>query len=272
MFEFSCHTWAFTDLTLPEALGTIARMGFRYVDLGSGSALNISRAAEHPKQTAAEIREDLHVFNLKLSDFYLLLPRISLQDADLREKDLALFKALMPFAVALGTPGITLSPGLFQADEGAQVRTIDALQQMLALAQAANIALSIEPHLDSMAATPEQALALVKAVPGLQITLDWAQMACQGVRPEALQPLLPHVRHVQVRQAAKNHLQTPFARGTIDLQQVLTLLHQAGYDGVICVEYMMAQNWHGMILVDNLAEASHLRDVLREMRDALPTR
>src|SRR5690606_3254243 len=103
MFEFSCHTWAFTDLTLPEALGTIARMGFRYVDLGSGSALNISRAAEYPKQTAAEIQQDLHVFNLKLSDFYLLLPRISLQDADLREKDLALFKALMPFAVALGT-------------------------------------------------------------------------------------------------------------------------------------------------------------------------
>lgn len=271
MIEFSCHTWAFTDLTLPEALGTIARSGFRYVDIGSGPALNVSRAAEHPKQAAAEIVEDLHAFNLKLSDCYLLLPRISLADEERREKDLALFTALMPFAVALGTPGITLSAGLFQADAGAEGRTISALQQMLEVAHGAGLALSIEPHLDSMVATPEQALAMVAAVSGLKLTLDWAQMACQGVRAAEIRPLLPYVRHVHVRQAAKNHLQTPFERGTIDLEQVLRELMAAQYDGVICVEYMMTQNWHGMVLVDNLTEAARLRNALREIRDALLT-
>ena len=49
MTEFSCHTWAFNDLTLPEALGTIARLGFRYVDIGSGASLNAARAAERPQ-------------------------------------------------------------------------------------------------------------------------------------------------------------------------------------------------------------------------------
>lgn len=271
MIEFSCHTWAFTDLTLPEALGTIARMGFRYVDIGSGTTLNISRAAEHPKHAAAEILEDLRAFNLKLSDFYLLLPRISLQDDERREKDLTLFKALLPFALALGTPGITLSAGLFQADDTAQARTIAALQHMHQQAQAVGLALSVEPHLDSMAATPEQALALVAAVPGLKLTLDWAQMACQGIRHADIQPLLPHVRHIHLRQAAKNRLQTAFERGTINLQQVMSDLWRAEYRGVVCVEYMMTQNWHGMVLVDNLTEAARLRDALRDIRDGLPT-
>ncbi len=34
MIEFACHTWTFNDLTVPEALGTIARLGFRYADIG----------------------------------------------------------------------------------------------------------------------------------------------------------------------------------------------------------------------------------------------
>ena len=78
MLEFSCHTWAFSDLTLPEALGTIARLGFRYADIGSGSNLNTQRAAEHPRKEAADIQADLKLFNLKVGDLYLLLPRISL--------------------------------------------------------------------------------------------------------------------------------------------------------------------------------------------------
>jgi sugar phosphate isomerase/epimerase len=273
MLEFACHTWAFADLTLMEALGTIARLGFRYVDLGSGSNLNTQRAAENPRQFAAEIRQDLEAFNLKISDLYLLLPRISLADESKRQKDLDLYRALLPFAAALGAPGISLSPGLAQPGEDVEAadRVVAALREMVNLGKSAGLRVSIEPHLDSMAQTPEQALKLVKDVPGLSLTLDWAHMVCQDIFHEDILRLLPHVKHLQVRQAARAQLQTPFEQGRIDIQRLVADLIAAGYDGIICVEYMNTPGWHGMLPVNAIQETTRMRDALRAARDGLKT-
>lgn len=269
MIEFACHTWAFNDLTLPEALGTIARLGFQHVDIGTGTNFNAARAAASPAQVAAEINDDLRAFNLQLSDLYLMLPRISLADEEKREKELELYRALLPFAAALHPPGITLSPGLMQsaeADPEAETRTLDILREMTQQGKDAGLRVSIEPHLDSMAHTPEAALKWVEAVPGLELTLDWAHMVCQGIAQADIVALLPHTRHVQLRQAAKGRLQTPMDKGRIDTQQVMDDLRAAGYDGVVCVEYMNTPGWHGMMAVDTLAESVHLRDALRAAR------
>lgn len=267
MIEFSCHTWAFNDLTLMEALGTIARMGFRRVDIGSGQNFNVQRA--DPRRAAAEIKEDLRAFNLQVSDLYLMLPRISLADEDKRQKDLDLYRTLLPFAGALGTPGITLSPGLVHPadDTEAHDRVVAALREMVSRGKDAGLRVSIEPHLDSMASTPEAALALVEAVPGLEITLDWAHMICQGIKHEAILGLIPHTRHVQIRQAAKNQLQTVFEKGKLDLSRIVFDLQTANYDGVICVEYMNTPGWHGMVAVDAIVESAKVRDALRAARD-----
>src|SRR5690606_4665815 len=109
---------------------------------------------------------------------YLMLPRISLDDEEKRQNEINLFKSLLPFAAALGTPGVTLSPGLVHPaeDEEAGDRTVAALREMVRAGQAAGLQVSVEPHLDSMASTPEAALKLVNDVPGLMITLDWAHM------------------------------------------------------------------------------------------------
>lgn len=269
MIEFSCHTWAVSDLTLTEALGTIARLGFRYADIGSGPNLNAPRAAADPLRAAAEIKGDLALFNLKLSDLYLLLPRISLADDDKRQKDLDLYRALLPFAQALGTPGITLSPGLAHpaADADARDRTVAALREMLRLGQDAGLRVSVEPHADSMAQTPDDALRLLKDVPGLALTLDWAQLVAQGAAEADIRTLLPHTRHIQIRQAAKGKPQTPFEGGRVDAARVLDALYHADYRGVVCVEYMNAP---GFAPVDALFESARMRDALRAARDALP--
>ena len=69
-------------------------------------------------------------------------------------------------------------------------------------------------------------------MPGLEITLDWAQMVYQNAKPEAIRDLLPQTRHVQIRQASPKHLQTPFDKGKIDFAagdgRSAT---PAGYDG-----------------------------------------
>ncbi len=271
--QIAFHTWGLTDLTLSEALGTIARMGFRWVDLGSGQNFNAAKAAANPARAAEEIVEDLTLFNLKISDLYLMLPRISAAEEDKRQKELELFRALLPFAAALTTPGITVSPGLAHPpeDEAAWERTAAALREMVSAAQAYALPLSIEPHLDSMAPTPALALKLIEAVPGLRITLDWAHMVCQDIFHDDIITLLPHARHVQVRQAARKQLQTPFERGRIDLGRVLEALDAASYAGAVCIELMNIPGWHGMMKVDPLREGLKLRDALLAARAARQT-
>lgn len=272
--EFACHTWAFNNLDLSEALGTVARMGFRYVDLGSGPHLETARVARDPRGAAAAIRRDLVQFNLKLSDIYLMLPRISLADDEKRQRDIDLFRALLPFVVALDAPGVTLSPGLTHPrdDTEAMDRTVAALREMVSAARAAtpatHLAVSIEPHMDSMAQHPEAALKLLGQVEGLQLTLDWSHLVYQNIDHADIVKLLTHARHVQVRQAAPKKLQTAFNDGRVDAVDVVRLLHEADYNGVVCVEYMQTTGWHGMADVDSVLECSQMRDALREARAA----
>jgi sugar phosphate isomerase/epimerase len=294
MIEFSCQSWAFNDLTLQEALGTIARLGFRYADIGSGPHLNAVKAAADPRRVAAEIVGDLRVYNLKLADVYLMLPRISAPEPEVRAREVEVFKAMVPFIVQIGAPGVTLSPGLAQPPkpipddlegdaraeaeaeaaaevEAVYVRAREALAEMVAAAEG-EFAVSIEPHLDSLAADLGVALRLVEEVDGLKITLDWAHPVCQNVRHEDIVRLLPHARHVQMRQAARGQLQTPFRRGRIKVEEVMEALKAADYAGVVGVEYMKTPGWHGMIEVNTLVEAVAMRDALRDARDNIPPR
>jgi sugar phosphate isomerase/epimerase len=275
MIEFSCHTWAFNDLTLTEALGTIARLGFRYADLGSGAHFNPVKAVADSRRVIADIVADLRVYNLKLADVYLLLPRITLADEDARRYEIEQFKALVPVMKGIGTAGVTLSPGMAVPNpnpdpdsngDPAFERAVEALHEMIDSA-GDDLSISIEPHLDSVAATPERALKLVEAVPGLSITLDWAQFVQQGYSDDDLAPLLPHTRHVQMRQAAKGKLQTAFAAGSIDLPAAMRTLQTADYRGVMCIEYLRStQEVHGMIPVNVVRETVRLRDTLRTAR------
>jgi sugar phosphate isomerase/epimerase len=268
--KISCHTWAFNDLTLPEALGTIARMGFRYVDIGSGTQFNTQRAASEPKKEAADIRADLESFNLDVSDLYLMLPRISLAEADRRSKDIELYKSLVPFAQALGAPGITLSPGLAHPadDTAAYERTRDALKEMVDWGKEAGLQISIEPHMDSMAQDPKTLQKLLKDVEGLMLTLDWGALVCQNMSHEDIMKLLPKARHIQVHQAARAQLQTPFDRGRIDMAKVVSALNEASYEGFVCIKYMKGSGPHGLLEVNTLRESLQLRDVLRAAKPA----
>jgi len=275
VFKLSCHSWSFNDLTTVEAFGTIARLGFRHVDIGSGAHLNLVRAGNPAtrKQAINELQADLQLFNLSIADFQFMLPRISLSDEKKRLTDVGLFKALCGFVQDIGVQGVTITSGAFHAedDEEAIDRTVNSLSQMLSFAQEANIALSIEPQMDSMAQTPEQALFYVQKVDGLQLTLDWSWVTYQKVKKQ-LPNLLQYTRHIHMRQATTKRIQTPFERGKIDIDATLQTLYDADYDGYITIEYLQTKDWHGLQRVDSIDEVLLMRDALRDVRDALPPR
>lgn len=267
--EFSCHIWGFDELLLPEALGTMARLGFRYVDLGTSPQLSHSRAGNPRTREAviAEFQADLALFNLKVADLYLVLPRISVDDDKVRRNEVAYFRAMLPFAEALGVHGITVSPGLVHppTDDEALTRTIISLQQMVKAARGVHIPLSIEPQPRSMIQTPQQALELLEIVDGLQLTLDWGYCHTQGYSLTDLKSLLPHTRHIFLRQATKEQLQTPFKNGSIKFGQIMQALHKADYQGVLGLKLLPQRDEKS---INPVVEYAALRDSLRELRDA----
>jgi sugar phosphate isomerase/epimerase len=271
--QIACHAWAYNNLTLEEAVGTIARLGFRYIDLGSGPHLDTDSAAAYPEAEAAKIRRLLHQFDLALTDFYFMLPHINAPDPAQRKLQLAMFERLIPFAIALGTPGITISPGIIQPDglEHSLARSVPALLQMVQAAEDTDLRISFEPHMDSVAQRPDEALLLLDAVPGLSITLDYAHFVYQGIVRREVEPLMEHVAHVQIRQARRGHLQTTHDEGTLNLPQLLEDLHNLGYRGALSVEYMTTFGWHGMQRISISRETARTRDALRAIRARLET-
>ena len=271
LMPIACHAWAYNNLTLEEAAGTIARLGFRHIDLGSGPHLDVNRAAAYPQAEAARITEQLEKFDLTLTDLYLLLPFTNAIDPARREAHLTLFERLVPFAVALGSPGITVTPGLRHKDgqDHSLARAVPALLRMLQAAEDTDLRISFEPHLDSVAARPEQALLLLDAVPGLSVTLDYAHFVCQGVVRREVAPLIEHIAHVQVRQARRGNLQTAHDDGTINLPDLLQDLYDNGYRGALTVEYMTTFGWHGMKEIGISRETVRTRDALRTIRNRL---
>lgn len=269
--QIACHAWAYNNLSLEEAIGTIARLGFQHVDLGSGPHLDVNRAAAQPAAEAERILHLLHEFALTLTDLYLLLPHINASDPTQRERQLVLFERLIPFAQALGTPGITVSPGIVQKDgaEHSLARAVPALLRMLTAAEDTDLRISFEPHMDSVAQRPDQALLLLEAVPGLSVTLDFAHFVYQGIIWREVAPLLDHVAHVQIRQASRNILQTEHEKGTVNFPQVVQDLAEAGYRGALTIEYMTTFGWHGMKKISINQETVRTRDTLRAVRDKL---
>lgn len=269
--KIACHAWAYNNLPFDAAVGTIARLGFRYIDLGSGPHLDVGRAATYPQAEADRILALLDEFELEITDLYLMMPHTNTPDPAKREAHLTLFERLIPFAEALRTPGITISPGIIQPDglEHSLARAVPALLRMLQAAEDTDLRISFEPHMDSVAQRPEYALLLLEAVPGLSVTLDYAHFVTQGIVRREIEPLMEHIAHVHVRQARRGVLQTRYDDGTINIAELVEDLYEIGYRGTLTVEYMTTVGWHGMQKVSITRETVRTRDVLRATRERL---
>ncbi|MCI0711369.1 MAG: sugar phosphate isomerase/epimerase [Chloroflexi bacterium] len=264
----ACHTWAYDNLSLHDAVGTIARLGFRAVDIGSGPHLNLGEIAKDPEEHGLRIRKMVDDFNMDITDLYLVMTHVNSPDPNTRNMRLRMYDRMLSFAEALGTPGITISPGIVHSDglEHSFARAIPCLQYMADLTERRGLRISFEPHLDSVAPDPESAQKMLKAVPKLRLTLDIAHWIAQGSGWREIKQMLPYAAHIQIRQAQKGKLQTPFAKGKLDIPRLIEELETLDYQGILSIEYMNAVGWHGMMPVDTAKEILCMRDAIRQAR------
>jgi sugar phosphate isomerase/epimerase len=270
--KLGCHLWSFGQCTVAEAAGIIRALGLEYMDLGNAKDLD-------PVYIAGNIASEAERFNrlrretgLTFVDaFPHVLPTFSLNhpDPEFHAGHRRVMAAFFDFAVRIGLSGVTVSPGRYWPGSTPQAdfdRGAEALRWLLAEAAQRGLPLRIEPHIESVCYTPALTLAMLAAVPGLTLTLDYSHFVFHGAPLDQIAVLDQHATHFHARQAALSQPNCNFAQGTIDFAAIVRRLQARGYDGGLCLEYVHGP-WAGMDKIDCVTETILLRDHLRSLLD-----
>lgn len=268
------YTWPAAAHAL--ALDIIRGLGFEAVDIGlmaGRSHIRPEVVGDEVAAWAGRVRERCETRGLAVSDVFAQpasfeVMAVNHPDAAEQERAAAFFRNSLEFARRLGSPGLTLLPGIVFGSEDreqAAKRAADGLRWRVAEAAAAGVAVSVEPHVGSVIDTPARAAALVEMTPGLTLTLDYGHFVAAGVAEETIEPLVRHARHVQCRGGAPGLLQAGMSASTIDFPRMVRRLAAAGYTGFLACEYVWSE-WQHCNEVDNLTETAALRDVLAAAR------
>jgi hypothetical protein len=237
MIEFACDTAAFSDLRLTEALGTIARLGFRYADLDINQHLNLVKIAADPRRIADELIADLRVYNLRLANVSLTLSSAVLSDDESRQQAaFDQFVSLLPFFQGMVIPGITLS---FSEEEKAeagsgdeetsqddpQPRLIDILHRITEAAKPLEVRVNADDkHLFEAIGTVSP---LLDEVSGLRLSLNAASVI-DDITGDQAADLLSYTRLLTLRISPED-LSPDKA---VSLMQTL---QDAGYKGTLSI-------------------------------------
>lgn len=279
--DLTCTSFSFPLLPFEASLKQIALLEIPNVDLGAhadGRHLHPESIEADPRGEAERVRRAAGEAGIGIADLFPTFGvgfrdrPVNTPDPAVRAANRRRFEAFVEFCRAAGSPGITLLPGVVHAEAGEERSfelSVEALTELVEVGRGAGLRVSVEPHLESVVEQPERALALARAVPGLQFTLDYSHFVANGIPPERVHPLIPHAGHFHARQAAPGRLQTAQDEGVLDFEEIVRRLHEAGYGGFLCVEYTW-QEWRGCNTQDVVSESILLRDRLRSYLSALP--
>lgn len=265
--KLSCTSWSFPACNLREVVGIVRALGIEALDLGLlyESALDREKLLESPEALA----EDIEGLEIKVSSFYYLFGADpvdrNLADPAKLSTNVADFEKVVNFCRALEIPTVMILPGVVNPGQSrgeAFEQSAKSIWELLPLAQEAEVALTIEPHVHSYLESPSLALELIEQVPNLKLTLDYAHFLCLGYRQEEIDPLIPYAAHVHLRQGRPGVLQAKLLEGTINFPAMIGTLKDEAYDGYLALEYVH-QGYMNAVYDDVLTETVQLRDLVR---------
>ena len=263
-------SWSFPALDLSAAARVASAIGIDRMDIGllHGPALDRAAVLADPDTEGERIRATLSGAGVAAANLYWLfgdgLRDRTLSDRESHAENLADFPAVCRFGARAGCDTLFVLPGvaLRGLTPGAALdASASALRAMVPIARDHGLTLTVEPHVHGLLASPAATLALLDAVPGLGLTLDYAHFVCLGYSQEAIDALAPHARHVHMRQARPGFLQAKWDEGTIDFAAVIETLRENGYAGDLSIEYVH-QAFMNTIMDDVLTETVAMRDLI----------
>jgi sugar phosphate isomerase/epimerase len=272
--KLACADFAFPLLAHDRVLDLIALLEFDGVDIGlfeGRSHLQPSQVFKSRRKAGTQLARQLADRHLRCADVFLQLDAsfvsyaINQPDAARRRHAREGFLRTLDYAEACGAKHITTLPGVYFDNETRAAswrRCCDELAWRVTRAKQQRMVFAIEAHVGSIVSKPEEALRLVRSVPGLTLTLDYTHFTRAGRPDNVIEPLVAHASHFHARGARKGRLQTSFKQNTIDYARVLRAMLKANYRGYLGVEYVWI-DWEHCNEVDNLSETIQLRDFLR---------
>lgn len=271
--KLSCTDFSFPKLDHDQALGVIALLGLKGVDIGMFEGhghLKPSKELRNPDRSAGKLRGRLDAHGLKPADLFLQIHAgfeamaINHPDASVRRSARDQFLRALDYATALGADHLTLLPGVAftgEARKSSLARASDELAWRVGSAAPRRIQVAVEPHVGSLIDTPERAMELAHRVPGLGFTLDYAHFTRAGIPDSRIEPLLARATHLHARCARKGRLQCPLKENTINFEAITRSLAARRFKGWIALEYVWI-DWEHCNEVDVLSETVMLREVI----------
>lgn len=247
------NTNGFPHHTLPDAIGLLARLGYRSIAITLDHHSLNPFSPEIPRETAA-ISELLQRYGLgsvvETGARFLLdaehkhEPTLVSPDPAGRERRVAFLCRAVDLAADLGSDCVSLWSGVVR-DQGPEEvvwdRLIGGIRQVLAHAHRRGVTLGFEPEpgmfIDTMGRF--QRLAETLSDPCLQLTLDVGHVHClgDGQIPEVIRNWGSHLVNVHIedmRRGVHEHLQ--FGDGELDFPPIIAALREVGYAGGLHVE------------------------------------
>jgi len=238
LLPVACSPLVFVDAPLGEALDDVRELGFTDVDLdvidGWGH-IQPSALAEDYDATARTVREQVARAGVNVVAFNAILGD---EDRERRARaTLRLADELGASTVTFGAPrkGATLDEAVAWG------------QPILAAAREhPEIPALVEFHAETFTEVIADCVAFVEAT-GFGVTFDTSHYWLGPAKGEGIDALLPHVRHVHVRDSGTSleQDQLPWGTGAVDLPMVADKLLGAGYAGRVSVEYIGDPNFPG---------------------------
>jgi sugar phosphate isomerase/epimerase len=271
--KLSCTDFSFPLLPHDAALTVITLLGLRGVDIGlfaNRGHLRPEIELLKPEKNGAALARRLARHGLAAADIFLQLHEnfadcaVNHPDEARRKFARGEFLKTLAYAGAAGARHVTLLPGVgFKNEPRARslARAAAELQWRVEQAAALKLTLGVEPHLGSIADTPERALQLAALVPGLGFTLDYAHFTRAGFADARIEPLAARATHFHARCARRGRLQCGLKHNTIDFGRALKALKQHQFSGWVAVEYVWI-DWEHCNEVDVISESVQLKQRL----------
>ena len=273
--KLSSTDFSFPLLAHEQALAAIALLGLRGADIGlfeGHGHLKPSVELKRPAANGARLKRRLAAHGLKASDIFLQVHagfvEFAISHPETKRRAFARdqFLRVLDYANTAGADHVTILPGvIFPAESRATsiARSAEELNWRIAEAKAAKLKLAVEPHVGSLTDTPERALDLVKRLPGLGFTLDYAHFTRAGISDARIEPLTQFATHLHARTARRGRLQAPLKENTIDFPRIVKALAKQKFTGWVALEFVWI-DWEHCNEVDIISETVQLKKLLTE--------
>ena len=247
MMKIVGHTMGTPESTVLEAIDLFAGIGLDGIEIicADDYSCGINLATSSAELNC--IRQRAADAGLVVAGLVPYAKDMNHPDAGAREQAVADLKGAVDIAVALDCRAIRVFGGheVPPSEQGTALRWLaDALREVGEYAQAADVELNIENHMDTMATSAEMTMAIVRAVdlPNVGVLYDQANLAFMNseVYEMAIALQGPRIQHVHVKDfywRGTERIAAVLGEGIIPWEEIVASVHDLGYDGVYSLEY-----------------------------------